>query len=404
MNDALEKLFESQVLDDRTKEEIKEYIQNKLKETELKVRGEYAKVFEMDKAKLVEALDSFVNQNLQAEIDELRKENHLVKKTRAELVKEKIKLKEEYRKNLKRTIERFEGFLRECLREEIGELREDRKRYAALRKRVIENYRKRVKELREENRANLEKFSRFISEELSREVHEFKEDKKSLLEAKARFLKESKQQLSKAKRVFVKRAASLLESKIEDLLRKEIKQFRSDIDRIRENNFGRKIFEAFGQEFMNSYLAEGTKIKRALKKMKVLERRLNESEENARRAQALLESERARAQKAELLLERNRKLENLLKPLSGEKRKLMESMLEGVPLKNLENAFQRYLPVVMGNSNPGKKPIVVENRERGGKILVTGNKENILQENQDSRLTNDSNNEIIQLRRLAGLS
>ncbi|MCS7316800.1 MAG: hypothetical protein NZZ41_00555 [Candidatus Dojkabacteria bacterium] len=401
MENSLEKIFESEILDENTKKEIKEYIENKLKENELKVREEYSKRFELDKAQLIEALDKFVNDHITKEIEEFQNDKKNLAEERVKLSREIIETKKEYNRKLKENAARLEKFILEQLANEIKEFRNDRRRFEKEKNKLKNFAIKEKQKIKQQVKEHLNKLNYFVLKELSKEISEFAEDKKLLAKQRAEFLQESRKKLIEAKRNFIRKASNLIESKVSGLLKSEIARFRDDIERVRNNNFGRKIFEAFSQEFMNSYLAEGTKIKAALKKIQILERKLEEAETNSAHFKKLYEGEKAKVSVIAEKAKRAETLNVLLRPLSSEKRKLMEQMLSNVKTEHLENAFSRYLPIIMENTSPStRKTTLNENKNVHQKIVVTGDKVTQLDVNSDKT---SSQGEIIQFRKLAGI-
>ena len=125
---------------------------------------------------------------------------------------------------------------------------------------------------------------------------------------------------------------------------------KEDITAAKENEFGRKLFEAFAGEFMSSQLNEGTEVAKMNKK-------LNESANKVAELEAMITAKEAditSAQKAKRVMEdrmnRKAKLDELLSPLAGQKREVMSDLLESVKTTNLKTAFKKYLPAVLNES------------------------------------------------------
>jgi hypothetical protein len=83
----------------------------------------------------------------------------------------------------------------------------------------------------------------------------------------------------------------------------------------------------------------------------------------------------------------------LLNPLTGEKKSVMNELLESVQTDKLHAAFEKYLPAVMAGDAPKSKATLVEGKE------VTGNKETQAQANSSEEKTAA----IYDIRKLAGL-
>ncbi len=74
--------------------------------------------------------------------------------------------------------------------------------------------------------------------------------KKDLAETKVRLVREGKAHFEKVRKDFIERSANAISETVDRGLRSEIKQLKEDIDSARKNDFGRKIFEAFANEYM----------------------------------------------------------------------------------------------------------------------------------------------------------
>src|SRR5690606_22755362 len=105
---------------------------------------------------------------------------------------------------------------------------------------------------------------------LAEEVKELHADKKALVEQKVKLVIEGKKEIEETKKKFVENAARLVEGNVNQLLKRELEQYRNDIKSARENDFGRRIFEAFAGEYMASYLNEGTVAKKLQKEISSL--------------------------------------------------------------------------------------------------------------------------------------
>ena len=83
----------------------------------------------------------------------------------------------------------------------------------------------------------------------------------------------------------------------------------------------------------------------------------------------------------------------LLKPLNKEKADVMSSLLESVQTERLQTAYEKYLPAVLNNVSAkpkAEKAVLAESRTE-----VTGDK--------SAKDDADANNNVVEIRRLAGL-
>ena len=68
-------------------------------------------------------------------------------------------------------------------------------------------------------------------------------------------------------------------------------------------------------------------------------------------------------------LERSKVMDQIMSPLSGEKREVMSDLLQTVKTSKLKESFSKYLPAVMDNDVKERAKILNENRTE-----VTGDK------------------------------
>jgi len=275
-----------------------------------------------------------------------------------------IEARVQYKKNMKEHTEALSSFVMESLRNEIVELREDRNKQFD----------------------NFNKLEGFVLKQLAGEIAEFNEDKKSLAEAKVKLIASGRQKLDEAKQNFIKRAATTVEKVVESALRNEMTQLKEDIKAARENNFGRKIFESFASEYMTSYLAEGTEV-----------RKLNSTiEEQSKNIASLTEAKdnaEIEVKKLNDKIARDEIMSEILAPLAKSKRGIMEELLESVQTKNLKSSFQKYLPAVLNET---------VDRKETSKVTLTEKTGNKPQTEETTKQVDDSGN-IVHLKKLAGI-
>ena len=253
---------------------------------------------------------------------------------------------------------------------EIGELHEDRNK-------VSENF---------------SKLEDFVVKQLANEINEFAEDKKDLAETKVKLVKEAKTKFAEVKAKFVAKSAEIVKETVSTKLAKEISQLKEDIHSARENNFGRKLFEAFANEYSNSYLNEKSETAKLMKLVAEKEEKLAEAKKTITEKDTLVESKEAEINVAKDSAKRVAVMNELLTPLGKDKSEIMSELLESVQTEKLHTAFDKYLPAVMEDRKTSKtvKKALNESTE------VTGNKETTQPVEEKSNL--------IQLRKLAGLN
>jgi hypothetical protein len=363
MIDALKTLFENDVVSEDIRAQIEEAWDAKVQENKqqavAELREEFAQKYEHDKSTMVEAIDSMLSERLAEEIAEF-----------AEDRKGLAEAKAKYAIAMRENADLLKGFVVEQLQSEILELRAD-------------------KLAMQENYAKLEEF---VVEALSTEIAEFYEDKKDLAETKVRLVREAKNHFAKVKKDFIERSATAVSEMVSKSLKGEITALKEDIDTARRNDFGRKIFEAFANEYTTSHLNENSEVAKLLKVLDTKDKQLAEAKAFASKAKTLAES--VNKEKARLVesARREKIMNELTGPLSKDQREIMTDLLESVQTDRLQKSFEKYLPSVIDGNTPAKrKAVLSEGKE------VTGNREEKMTTKAD-----DSN--VLDIRRLAGLN
>ena len=358
MAEALKELLESDLLDENTKASIQSAWESNLTEARdalaIELREEFADRYESDKGQLVEAMDNMLSDAIKTEIAEFADDR-----------KGLIEARVQYKQNVKEHTNALSSFVMEALRNEIVELREDRNKQFD----------------------NFNKLEGFVLKQLAGEIAEFNEDKKSLAEAKVKLIASGRQKLDEAKQNFIKRAATTVEKVVEDVLRNEMTQLKEDIKAARENNFGRKIFESFATEYMASYLAEGTEIRK-------LNSHIEEQEKNITSLTESKDTADVEVKKLNDKINRDKVMAELLTPLAKSKRGIMEELLESVQTKNLKGSFQKYLPAVL-NETAGKRET--------SKVTLTEKTGDKVTQKEETKSDENNGNNIIHLKKLAGI-
>ena len=361
MLDALKPLLDSGVLTEETHTAINEAWESKLVEAKeqarAELREEFAQRYEHDKTVMVEALDRMVTEGLAVELQQVAAE-------KAQLAEDRVK----FQSKMAESAQKFNGFLVQKLAEEIGELRKDRKTHSE----------------------SLQKLEGFVVEALAKEIMEFSQDKKDLVATKVRIMREAREQLEGLKARFVKESASKMSKAVSQHLKAELNQLQEDIKTARENNFGRRIFEAYAAEFGATHLNEKAEVKKLYNLLAQKDQKLAEAVKLTEKAKVVVESKNRELRIIKESNERTELMAELLRPLNKEKQDVMRNLLESVQTPRLKNAFEKYLPAVLAGKTQQKREALVEAKE------ITGNKTSTT-----NRSSDDSN--IIDMRRLAGL-
>ena len=367
MIDALKTLFENDVVSSEIKAEIEEAWNAKIQENKMQataeLREEFATKYEHDKETMVEAIDSMLSERLQAEIAEFADD-------RKQLAEAKAKYAVAQRENANL----LKGFVAEQLATEIKDLHADKKAMAN----------------------SYAKLEEFVVEALAKEISEFQEDKQDLAETKVRLVREAKKHFAKVKTDFIERSANAVSEIVSESLNSEIAALKEDIDTARKNDFGRKIFESFASEYGTSYLNENSETAKLLKVVDLKNKQLGEAKAFAKKAKEIAESTATEKKRIVESAKRKDLISDLIQPLAKDQREIMIDLLESTQTGRLKTQFDKYLPAVIDGNTPAKKAkTLTEGKE------ITGNRET---QTSSQQADVDTNNNVIDIKRLAGLN
>ncbi len=197
-----------------------------------------------------------------------------------------------------------------------------------------------------------------------------------------------------------------LDAFLEIRLAAELDELMEDIEEVKKNDFGRQVFEAFVKEYTANFADDDS-----------TEGTLRETEQ--RLADTTEQLEEAAGRIAEL--ERKEKLDEVLAPLAGKQREMMEIILRNVNTNSLEEGYKTFIGRVLkesdeadaekedavlaeGASEDGEKEDISENA-----VLATGDDEDVLKENDElgadeaAGTQELSESARLRLRRLAGI-
>lgn len=249
-----------------------------------------------------------------------------------------------------------------------------------------------------------------VNEFLGKEIAELKNDIEQFrdLEAEhAEKLVEAKAQMANELKGDLKELIEKLDSFLEIRLTAEIEELREDITEVRKLDFGRRVFEAFVEEYMTNHAdpesAEGA---------------LREAEEK------LQETEKKLATLTTQLKAKNRfdKMKKVLSPLKegSRHREVMEAILANVETEQLEDAYKTFIPRVLKEAavEPKKEeetteketPVLAEGENKTEKTVVetkvvTGDDKVVIEEakkeDDSTKLSADAR---ARLRRMAGIN
>ena len=364
MFDAIKPLLDSGLINEDVSKELNEAWESKLTEARELVRAElreeFAQRYEHDKSVMVEALDKMVTEGLAGELASIAAEKR-------NLAEDRVK----FQHKMKESATKFNSFLVTKLSEEISELRKDRKMHTE----------------------GVAKLENFVVQALAREITEFAKDKRDVVETKVRLVREAREKLEGLKARFIKESAQKMSSAVSRHLKAELNQLQEDIKIARENNFGRRIFEAYATEFGATHLNEKAEVRKLHDTIAHKDKKLSEAIRLTMKAKVLVENKERELRMIKESNERESTMDELLRPLNKEKQEVMRNLLESVQTNRLKNAFEKYLPAVLEDRSVKARKVISEQVS-----AVTGDK---TVPNRDVEQEDRSN--VIDLKRLAGL-
>jgi len=364
MLDSLKPLIDNGLLNEEAQQELNEAWEAKLFEAKemakAELREEFAANFAHDKTVMVEALDRMVTESITQEIQ-------LIQAEKQALAEDRVK----FQRKIKEDAKKFNNFLVAKLAEELGDLRKDRRAH----------------------NESVKKLEGFVVNALAREIQEFAKDKRDVVETKVRLVADARSKLESLKTRFVKESAAKMTEAVSHHLKVELSQLKEDIKVARENNFGRRIFEAYSAEFGATHLNEKAEVRKLKESIAHKNTKLAEAIKFTKKAKVLVESKEREIRIIKESNQRTKLMDDLLSPLNEEKQEIMRSLLESVQTTRLKNAFEKYLPAVLENRSVKAKPAITETLTE-----ATGDKSVRSQEQNDEAESN-----VIDLKRLAGI-
>jgi hypothetical protein len=243
-----------------------------------------------------------------------------------------------------------------------------------------------------------------VTEALTLEMAELHEDISRFRDLEIEYahkLVEAKGEMSETLKGDIAQLIEKMDAFFEIRLTSELAELREDFAVVKQNEFGRNIFEAFITEFKKHYAGDNS-----------IESKLNETELRLDDAlTALEESERKSAK-----LDRRIKMEKVLTPLSGRTREVMEAILKNVDTALIENAYQTYIGRVLKETTetkPSEKEtkVLAEGQNRNQKVVGTSKSGNdderiireSVQDTNDRHVAGISSTDLDRIRKVAGL-
>lgn len=181
----------------------------------------------------------------------------------------------------------------------------------------------------------IENVERFVSTKLSEEIEELKADIERFRDLEAEFAEkivEEKHSMAQKLSEEFDQLVDKMDAFFEMRLAEEFTELREDLEVVKQNDFGRRIFEAFSTEFNKAHIDEESTASRLAAAVAKLE--------DAQSTIAKLEESQSK-------MIRESKLEKLLAPLSGKKREQMAFVLQNVETSRLEEGYNHFINRVL---------------------------------------------------------
>lgn len=215
----------------------------------------------------------------------------------------------------------------------------------------------------------ISKVDGFVAKALTEEIEELKGDIERFRDLEAEYAEKLVEEKHKLAATVAEELDSLvdkIDAFFEMRLTAEMEELKEDIALVKENDFGRKMFEAFASTYAAHYVDEDA----VQSQLIVAEGKLADAEEQL----AKLEDERN-------TMIREAKMEQVLSPLTGKKREQMAMVLKNVDTARLEESYKFFIGRILKEDDaaPAAKPLNESTTPATNK-LVTGDKQAVVQE------------------------
>lgn len=234
------------------------------------------------------------------------------------------------------------------------------------------------------------KVDTFVAEALTKEITELRSDIDRFRDLEVEFaekLVEEKHQLAEEVAKELDGLVDKIDQFFEMRLQAEMEELQEDLQVVKQNEFGRKIFEAFAATFNSSYVDEDA----VQSKLTVAESKLADAEKTLAAREDQLNK-----------MVREAKMEQVLSMLTGKKREQMAMVLRNVETGRLEESYKFFIGRVLKEDvEPATKPAVIAEGKSINETkttVVTGEPATIVES-----ATGVKSSDLTNLRRLAGI-
>jgi hypothetical protein len=233
----------------------------------------------------------------------------------------------------------------------------------------------------------IENVESFVAKKLDEEVNELKVDIERFRDLEAEYAEkivEEKHAMAETLSEELDQLVDKMDAFFDLRLTEEFKELREDLEIVKQNEFGRKIFEAFATEFNGAHIDEDS----IQSKLQAAVAKLGDAESTI-----------AKLEESQAKMVREAKLEKILAPLNGKKKEQMQFVLQSVETSRLEEAYNHFIgrvlkeeqsPEVRQEADVKPQPLVES-------VVVTGDE-------QSAPTKTVASDKFSQLRKLAGMN
>lgn len=252
-----------------------------------------------------------------------------------------------------------------------------------------------------EREALVEAVDTKVEEFLKSELAELKEDIENFRDLEAEYaekLVDERKVIAEGVKADMTQLIDNLDVFLEERLVAEMEELKESIEVVKQNQLGQRIFEAIAGEVKGLMQDDG------------LQAALAEAKANLEETQKQL-SESAKALET---AKRDMKMAEVLEPLSGRSREVMEAILKNTPTAKLEEAYQTFIARVLHESSTkveevsekeGDESVLAEGDTSTGEktVVLTGDAPAQAEEVVIESVNTVQNEALARLRQLSGL-
>lgn len=181
----------------------------------------------------------------------------------------------------------------------------------------------------------IENVETFVAKKLEEEIEELRHDIERFRDLEAEYAEkivEEKHAMAETLSEELDQLVDKMDAFFDLRLTEEFKELREDLEIVKQNEFGRKIFEAFATEFNGAHIDEDS----IQSKLQAAVAKLGDAESTI-----------AKLEESQAKMVRESKLEKILAPLNGKKREQMSFVLQNVETSRLEEAYNHFIGRVL---------------------------------------------------------